>query len=71
MLRRKLVDTPLFPLFVVLQILPETWPRVRRSTNSRPMSNDVSAWSGPVADDDHAKMERLMRAIDETRARQT
>ncbi len=58
----RLADTPLFPLLVVLQILPQAWPGFpwRKPAGDR----------RPVAAEDgnRTRMERLIRAIDETRA---
>lgn len=63
---RRLADTPLFPLFVVMQILPEAWPKTRRMVSQEPSVDPRSLSS---EDDNRIRMERLMQAIDETRAR--
>jgi hypothetical protein len=62
---RRLADTPLFPLFVVMQILPETWPKLRRMVSQEPSLSHRTLSS---EDDNRIRMERLMRAIDETRS---
>jgi hypothetical protein len=64
MLRQRWNNTSLFALFVILQILPQAWPkRIARhlpSTEGCPVS---------PGDDNHLRMERLIHDIDEARSR--
>ena len=65
----RIVDTPLFPLSVVLQILPQAWPGIRRIRRQGRETDQhaMDAWTICPDTDNRLRMERLMRAIEATR----
>ncbi|HXP97004.1 MAG TPA: hypothetical protein VN809_09860 [Telmatospirillum sp.] len=63
----RIADTPLFPLSVVLQILPQAWPRLRRQGRHAD-HHAMDSWATCPDTDTFMRMDRLMRAIEATRS---